>query len=527
MDNVINGTSAESFGYKLPDLSEIDFNDKSDYVHLIIIVNSVLMGLIVLFMAARIYARVGLASRFQVDDALMVAATLVSLACSSIIIYCKTPRLLKRIGPGTDFHIKTAIRLGLGHHIWNQNLTDMEELKENIGLFAKILNNGAGLLYSFSLNLVKCSIVTLYIRVFPVKWFRYFLYGVGFTLVASFLMTLFVVVFHCKPIEASWDWTIKDAKCINLMVFLQTMAGINVTTDVILATAPIPMIWNLKMSRREKLAIASLVTLATFACIASIVRFINLDGLKHFDITYSSTLPIIWSVIEVDVAILCASASSIKPILARHFSFWGIFNRSLVTVNELPHNHPEVTDSATKNSTFTTANRVFSNSSSESYIANTGYLYSTDRPSTPESPRTAKREWNYDSISSSHRTDRFSVDPVDWDDYWRNNIRNDISAPIDKDIRKKVEAEGAHKTKEKGPNTKRLNSLRAEVSEAPGTGRLLSLPLDRDGKEGLRIVLSRRVQILEPTPPPWRYGLRISDFRGDTEKACAFKMDSH
>ncbi|KAF3180062.1 hypothetical protein TWF751_011630 [Orbilia oligospora] len=436
MDNVINGTSAESFGYQLPDLSEINFNDKSNHVHLIIIVNSVLMGLIILFMGARIYARVGLASRFQVDDALMVAATLVSLACSSIIIY--------------------SIRLGLGHHIWNQNLADLDGLKENIGLFAKILNNGAGLLYSFSLNLVKCSVVTLYGRVFPVKWFRYFLYGVGFTLVASFLMTLFVVVFHCKPIEASWDWTIKDAKCLNLMAFLQTMAGINVTTDVILATAPIPMIWNLKMSRREKLAIASLVTLATFACIASIVRFINLDGLKHFDITYSSTLPIIWSVIEVDVAILCASASSIKPILTRHFSFWGIFNRSLVTVNELPHNQPEIMDSATKNSTFTTANRVFSNSSSESYIANTGYLYSTDRPCTPESPRTVKRDWNYGSVNSSNR-DRFSVEPVDWDDYWRANVRDDISAPIDKDIRKKVEAEGAHKSKDKGGNGKRLS----------------------------------------------------------------------
>ncbi|EPS39076.1 hypothetical protein H072_7167 [Dactylellina haptotyla CBS 200.50] len=426
MDNVVSGTSAESFGYQIPDISQINFNDKSNYVHLIIIVNSVLMGLIVLFMVARIYARVGLASRFQADDALMVAATLVSLTCSSIILY--------------------SIRLGLGHHIWNQDLSDLDKFKNEIGLFAKILNDGAGILYSFSLNLVKCSIVVLYIRVFPVKWFRFFLFGVGFILIASFLMTLFVVVFHCKPISASWDWTIPDAKCLNLMVFLQTMAGVNVTTDVILATAPIPMIWNLKMSRREKFAIASLVTLASFACIASIIRFIRLDGLKNFDITYSSTLPIIWSVIEVDVAIICASASSIKPILVRHFPFWGFFNRSLVTVNELPHNQQDGTET-TKNSTFTTANRVFSNSSSESYVANTGYLY-TYRPQTPESPRTVKREWAYDSINSSNR-DRLSGEPVNWDDYWKENIRDDISAPIDKDIRMKVEAESASKPKEK------------------------------------------------------------------------------
>ncbi|KAK6532110.1 hypothetical protein TWF694_003272 [Orbilia ellipsospora] len=436
MDNVVNGTSAASFGYQIPDLSKINFNDNSNYVHFIIITNAVFMGLIVLFMVARIYARVGLARRFQTDDALMIAATLVSLTSSSIILY--------------------AIRLGLGYHIWHQDISDIEKLRETIGLFARILNDGAGILYSFSLNLVKCSIVVLYLRVFPVKWFRYFLYGVAFILIGSFLSTLFVVVFHCSPINASWDWTVENAKCMNILVFLQAMAGVNVTTDVVLAVAPIPMIWNLKMSSREKVAIASLVSLASFACIASIVRFVKLDGLRNFDVTYASTLPIMWSVIELDVAIICASASSIKPILVRHFSFWGYLNRSLVTVNELPRHQPESGTETTKTSTFTTANRVFSNSSSDSYVANTGYLYKEERVPTPESPRTVKREWAYDSVNSSNR-DRFSSDPISWDDYWRDHVRDDISAPIDKDIRRKVEAEGAAKSKEKSGSSRRLS----------------------------------------------------------------------
>ncbi|KAJ6260063.1 hypothetical protein Dda_5709 [Drechslerella dactyloides] len=310
MDATTTGISAESFGYQIPDLSKINFNDESNYSHLIIIVNTIFMGLIVIFMITRVYARAGLADKFQADDALVIAAT--------------------------------------------------------------------------------------------------------------------------------------------------AMAGVNVATDVILATAPIPMIWNLKISKREKVAIATLVTIASLVCIASVIRFVKLDGLKDFDVTYSSTLPIIWSVIEMDVAIICASASSIKPILDRHFPFWGFFDRSLVTVNELPHGQPDGTDTA-KNSIVTTANRALSSDSTDSYVTNTGYLYVDRRPTTPESPRAVKREWAYDTMNSSNQ-DRFSAEPVDWDEYWRSNVRDDVSAPIDKDIRSKVESEGVlPRVKEKASGSKGLS----------------------------------------------------------------------
>ncbi|KAF3924568.1 hypothetical protein ABW21_db0209849 [Orbilia brochopaga] len=155
----------------------------------------------------------------------------------------------------------------------------------------------------------------------------------------------------------------------------------------------------------------------------------------------------------MDVAIICASASSIKPILDRHLPFWGFFDRSLVTVNELPRSQPNGTDT-TKTSTITTANRAMSSDSSDSYVTNTGYLYVDRRPTTPESPRAVKREWAYDTMNSSN-LDRFSAEPVDWDDYWRSNVRDDVSAPIDKDIRRKVESEGIiPRVKEKPGGTK-------------------------------------------------------------------------
>ncbi|EWC44394.1 hypothetical protein DRE_01220 [Drechslerella stenobrocha 248] len=333
-----------SFGYQIPDLSKINFSDQSNYVHLVVIVNAVFMGLIVVLTSARIYARAILADRFQADDVLIIAAAVASLACSSLILY--------------------SIRLGLGYHIWHQDLTNFEKLKDSIGIFAKVLNHGAGILYSLSLNLVKCSIVIFYIRVFPGNRFRRILYGLAFILVASFLLTLFIVIFHCSPRAASWDWTITDAKCLNLIAFLQTMAGVNVVTDVILAVAPIPMIWNLNMSKRERLAVASLVALASLA---------------------------------------------------------------------------------------------LSSSGSDSYITNTGYLYADSGPIPPQSPQSIKREWGYDTMTSSN-FDRFSAEPMNWDDYWRHNIRDDVSAPIDKDVRRKVESESVmEKTKEKSASSKGLS----------------------------------------------------------------------
>lgn len=122
-----------------------------------------------------------------------------------------------------------------------------------------MLNNGACILYSFALNLAKCAIVVLYIRVFPVKWFRVCMYIYGAVLVSSFIITVFIVVFNCSPMRAAWDWRVVGAKCMNYVLFLQIMGGFNIATDVVLAFAPIVMLWNLKMSKREKIAIGTLV----------------------------------------------------------------------------------------------------------------------------------------------------------------------------------------------------------------------------------------------------------------------------
>ncbi|KAF3940884.1 hypothetical protein ABW19_dt0210400 [Dactylella cylindrospora] len=84
-------------------------------------------------------------------------------------------------------------------------------------------------------------------------------------------------------------------------------------------------------------------------------------------------------------------------------------------------------------------------------------MYNGYRPTTPESPRTVKRDWAFDTVNSSSTRDTFSGEPVNWDDYWRRNVRDDISAPIDKDIRRKVEAEGLQKAKKEAGTGKRLS----------------------------------------------------------------------
>lgn len=73
--DVAPGSQFDIAGYEIPDLSTIDFTDKSSHVPLIIIINAVFMSLIVVLVSAKIYARTVLANRFQTDDALIIAAT--------------------------------------------------------------------------------------------------------------------------------------------------------------------------------------------------------------------------------------------------------------------------------------------------------------------------------------------------------------------------------------------------------------------------------------------------------------------
>ncbi|KAI9744549.1 MAG: hypothetical protein M1818_002078 [Claussenomyces sp. TS43310] len=102
----------------------------------------------------------------------------------------------------------------------------------------------------------------------------------------------------------------------HLKRFLIFMIGVNIATDVLFASLPIPMVWTLQVNWRIKFSLMSILSLGYLACIASAVKLdLQTKVLANPDSTWKDSY-YIWNSIEHYVGILAASLPSLRPLFA-------------------------------------------------------------------------------------------------------------------------------------------------------------------------------------------------------------------
>ncbi|KAK6539151.1 hypothetical protein TWF694_009395 [Orbilia ellipsospora] len=210
------------------------------------------------------------------------------------------------------------LKYGYGKHLSDGPANTLEDRVDNIskGLIACVI------LYSFSLAMTKTSIIVFYNRIFSSNyWFRR---SMSIILTLSWIMvfvTLMVTVFQCRPISGAWNLTIRlqpQTSCIDIIVFFYAATTINVLLDLALVFLPIVPIANLHLPTRKKFAVCLLFLVGFFSCIASIIRLVAIRLIDVTDISYSTAIPLFWSVIEIDVALICASCPAIRTLFTQH-----------------------------------------------------------------------------------------------------------------------------------------------------------------------------------------------------------------
>lgn len=107
------------------------------------------------------------------------------------------------------------------------------------------------ILYNFVIVTTKISILFFYRRLFPQTWFKNCLFATGTVLVMSLLGQVPTDIFQCVPIRSGWSPNVKGT-CIDFGAATLATGIINVVTDLILITLPIPVIWNLKTSAQNR-----------------------------------------------------------------------------------------------------------------------------------------------------------------------------------------------------------------------------------------------------------------------------------
>ncbi|KAF5502805.1 hypothetical protein CGCA056_v014317 [Colletotrichum aenigma] len=248
-----------------------------------------------LFIFARIASRLWVIRKWFLDDTLIFLSWLFSTAlCIVYGITATTPSLLAAPSEAS--------------------------LLEDVNPY--IMRTYLGLIYyQLCLCLTKFSILAFYLRVFVSRpRERLFAWGtVVFVLMYSVPMLLMSFL-QCHPVMGQFFG--RPMMCFGFPELLISSASLHSATDAWLIAMVIPCVAKLDLPRRDKIALSVVLSLSIFVIAASMVR-LQLSLHRHYlpnstGVTNTLTF-FVMTILECDLALICASAPTLRPLLAKIF----------------------------------------------------------------------------------------------------------------------------------------------------------------------------------------------------------------
>jgi hypothetical protein len=112
-----------------------------------------------------------------------------------------------------------------------------------------------GTFLGISIMLTKLSILMLFLRFVPRGYLRVVIYII-MTIVAVYsLVTSFVWVYACQPLEKFWDVTVTGGLCINWLKITVFNGVMNTTTDAAVLLLPFLLLRNVQLPKRQKIGV--------------------------------------------------------------------------------------------------------------------------------------------------------------------------------------------------------------------------------------------------------------------------------
>lgn len=120
----------------------------------------------------------------------------------------------------------------------------------------------SSIFYNACLGFIKISVLALYMRLGDKTLRKVALVMMG-VIGCQAGGNVLACIFQCSPIPAAYDITIppEDKKCVNINAFYLANAAVNIATDIITYTLPIPLIIKLRVPRRQKISLGFILGL--------------------------------------------------------------------------------------------------------------------------------------------------------------------------------------------------------------------------------------------------------------------------
>ncbi|KAF2177469.1 hypothetical protein K469DRAFT_603311 [Zopfia rhizophila CBS 207.26] len=255
--------------------------------------------------SARMWARLMVAKNAGLDDLLMsIAMILVVGSTVAVILGIRT--------------------YGFQWHAWDQTPQTLITTRQ-ITLAIEIL-------YLESTTLIKISILCFYQRITNGSISKVFVYWVWASItsvVCYSVIFAFVITFSYTPVEAYWhlfdvSWRLRnELKGFNEGAVIVSVGVIGTLQDFFICALPIILVWNLQIPRRQKAALIGIFGMGLLTCVCGIMRTYYAIYIYNYtyDITWYAFYGWIWTALEADLGVICASAPALKVFFRRYFNF--------------------------------------------------------------------------------------------------------------------------------------------------------------------------------------------------------------
>ncbi|EUC46563.1 hypothetical protein COCMIDRAFT_35794 [Bipolaris oryzae ATCC 44560] len=243
-----------------------------------------------IFLAQRLFTKIRLMKQFQIDDAFVILAWILSIATQALLI-------------------RGFVTGVIGVHAWEISISEY-------GYYSRLIL-AAPLTYAPCCALTKITLCIFYSRLSPVRGYQIAVWSTVFICAGAYTAIFFSLLFACKPIAASWDpLLLPTAVCTNRGGIYIATAVIGVVTDVILIAIPIPTIWRLQMPTKQKIGLTIVFAIGSITMVTSIIRLVVLlPALTEPDQTWIIAVGCVWIIVESNLLIICCSL----PTLRRFF----------------------------------------------------------------------------------------------------------------------------------------------------------------------------------------------------------------
>ncbi|KAK5658438.1 hypothetical protein OQA88_1827 [Cercophora sp. LCS_1] len=265
------------------------------------------------FVGLRFYTRRILINVLGLEDWLMLAAQVFSIAMSAGFIHQAT--------------------LGHGSHVWTipmENFSPMAKvilshLTPHTHMLTEMQAGWYSIFfYGMSLYCSQVSIMLLYVRIWNFPWVR----RAAYILLAGVLiyntLVMVMVLTACVPLRAWWDFELqfdpdKPAYCHKKGVFWAN-TYLHIIFDFLVYLLPMPVIFQVRFPTRQKVLLFVLFAFGFFVCALSIIRLYLLQiTAATMDFTYDNVSIAFWSCIETNATVVVGCFATMKPLLSKWF----------------------------------------------------------------------------------------------------------------------------------------------------------------------------------------------------------------